>query len=88
MKHFSTLRRRLLVDPGDLLAECYARQMLTWEQYCDLLAERAPRKQRDDILVAISSTPKNFSKFLNILHSHENSQYADILEDLDMILTA
>ena len=87
MKHFSTLQSRLLVDPGDLLAKCFSRQMLTKKQYCHI-RDIAPSKQGDYILIAISTTPENFSKFLTILHSHENDLYADVLKDLDTILSA
>ena len=61
--------------------------MLTREQY-RCIQEKAPSKQTDDILIAISTTQKNFSKFLKILHSDERGLYADMLKDLDTILTA
>ena len=61
--------------------------MLTEKQYCHI-RDIAPSKQGDYILIAISTTPENFSKFLTILHSHENDLYSDMLVDLDTILTA
>ena len=87
MKHFYTLRYRLLRDPGDILAKCFTQQMLTGEQYFHI-TDIAPSKQADSILKAISTTAENFSKFLTILRSHENNLYADMLVDLDTILTA
>ena len=61
--------------------------MLTGEQYFRI-TDIAPCKQADGILKAIGTTAENFSKFLTILHSHENDLYADILVDLDTILNA